>query len=210
MIVRTTKKSKTISIVFIDEIPWGILGNRILLRLLVSIDSEDSETKISEVQKGRLLEELEKLAWDRFLNFLTFRERSLWECEKYLQNLPLHFTIAEKLILLATDYNYISDERFTEIMVRSMCEYGKSKREIIGKLKQKRIDDFLINKYLEEYYIPQEQTILAENAKKALARYSQLSQKEQIEKVKNYLFRKGFSYSEIMDVLGRIGEKDIF
>ena len=198
MILRTTRKTKTISVVFIDEVGWGILANKVLQRLGISIENE---TNLPESQSERLLEELNNYAWNRFLKFLTYRERSLWECQQYLKELPLHKNIADKLIALANKYNYISDDRFAEILVRSMCEYGKSKRQIICKLKEKRIADNLMEKYIQEYYLDQEQSILAQNTQKALARYSRLPQKAQIEKVKTYLYQKGFSYSDIMNTL---------
>jgi len=202
MRITTTQKSKTFSFVQIDEVLWGILSNRVLLRLSVSIHTE---TALPDLQVNRLIEELEKYGWDRFMNFLTFRERSMWECTQYLRNLPLHQTISEKLISRAETYNYISDQRFAEIMTRSLCENGKSRLVISNKLREKRISPDLIEQYLAEYYYSQEDQILQENLEKALARYSRFPQKERIEKIKNYLYRKGFGYSNIMEVLAKNG-----
>lgn len=201
MIVRTIPKSKTISIVLIDEERWGILPNRVLLRLSLSTERE---IDASELQLEKLKEELEKYAWDRFLKFLAYRERSMWECNNFLNHLPLQNSISDKLIELALKYNYISDQRFAEVLVRSLCEYGKSKQEIVRKLKEKQIADELINKYLAEYYYTQEQKILAYNIKKALARYSRFPEKERKEKLKIYLFRKGFTYSDIVEALAKL------
>ncbi|MFO7897016.1 MAG: RecX family transcriptional regulator [Candidatus Cloacimonadales bacterium] len=201
MRVRTSQKSKTISFVVLDEAVWGILPNRMLLRLNIPLHSE---TELAELQANRLIEELEKQAWERFLKYLAYRERSLWECQQFLKNLPLHPSLIPKLIEQAEKYNYISDQRFAEIMTRSMCEYGKSKQEISNKLYEKRISPQLIEKYLNEYYYTQEEQILQDNLKKALARYSRFPQKERIEKLKNYLYRKGFSYSKIMTALAKM------
>ena len=62
----------------------------------------------------------------------------------------------------------------------------------------------VFNKYLAEYYYSQEDEILKDNLKKALARYSRFPEKERIEKLKNYLYRKGFSYSKIVDALAKM------
>ena len=204
MRVRTNQKSKTISFVEIDEAVWGILPNRMLLRLNISLQAP---AELSQQQAKRLIEEIEKHAWERFLKYLTYRERSLWECQQFLKNLPLHPSLVPKLIEQAEKYNYISDQRFAEIMTRSMCEYGKSKREISNKLHEKRISSNLIDQYLDEYYYSQEEQILQDNLKKALARYSRFPQKERIEKLKNYLYRKGFSYNKIMTALAKVEQE---
>ncbi len=201
MIAKTKPKSKRISFVEIDEIIWGILTNRVLLRLSIPLELP---TQISELQFQRLREEIEVYSRDRFLKFLAYRERSMWECTQFLKNLPLHSSLADKLIAEAVKYNYISDQRFAEIMTRSMCEYGKSKQEIVLKLREKRVSDDLIEQNLAEYYYSQEDEILKDSLKKALARYSRFPEKERIEKLKNYLYRKGFSYSKIMDALARM------
>jgi regulatory protein len=201
MIVKTKPKSKKNSFVEIDEVIWGILTNRVLLCLSISLELP---TQISELQFQRLIEEIENYSRNRFLKFLTYRERSMWECTQFLRNLPLHNLLAEKLMAEALGYNYISDQRFAEIMTRSMCEYGKSKQEIVQKLREKRISAELIEQNLAEYYYSQENDILQDNLKKALARYSRFPEKERIEKLKNYLYRKGFSYEKIMDSLSKM------
>ena len=81
---------------------------------------------------------------------------------------------------------------------------GKNKNilEIKNKLFEKQICEKVINETIEKVYSKEKQDeILTINVEKALLRYSKFPDEEKIEKILNYLTRRGFSYWEVKEKL---------
>lgn len=202
MKVRTKSKSKTIYTVLIDEEIWGILPKKILH--FFSLPSE-KEIRLSKEEIIKLLSEIEKYVWSKLLNYISFSERSVWQCKNYLEQLPLNECLVEKLADRAVAANYVNDQRFAELYVEHLINKSKNPREIKSKLLTKHIDDGIINEVILNYFTPEKQEeILNLNIMKALTRYSKYPEKEKKEKVLNYLTRRGFSYWEIKEKLDKI------
>ncbi len=199
MKVRTKSKSKTIYIIQADEEIWGILPEKILhfFSLLPG-----KEIKLSKEKSKELLIEIEKYAWNKLLNYLSYQERSVWECKNYLKQLPVKGNLLEKLVFKAIKANYVNDQRFAELYAEHLINKGKNPREIKSKLLTKQINENIINELILNYFTPEKQEeILNLNIMKALVRYSKFPKKEKKEKVLNYLTRRGFSYWEIKEKL---------
>ena len=170
MKVRTKNKSKTIYIVFIDEEIWGILPKKVLHFFSLATEKE---ARLSKEEIIKLLIEIEKYAWDKLLNYLSYQERSVWECKNYLKQLPVKENLTEKLVVEAIKANYVNDQRFAELYVEHLINKGKNPREIKSKLLTKHIDDGIINEVILNYFTPEKQEeILNLNIMKALTRYS--------------------------------------
>ena len=196
---RIKSKSKTIFLVFEDNKVWGILPEKVLHFFSLT---PGKNIELDEGLRSKLFKEIEKFAWEKLLNYITFQERSIWECENYLKKLPLEINMAEKLIKKAISLNFINDTRFTELMVESLLEKGKSSIETRNKLFQKHIEENIINDIISKYYTSENKIeILEKNLDKALKRYSRFPDKKKIEKTLNYLTRKGFSYWEVKEML---------
>lgn len=214
--MKLTKKSKTIVIINLDEENWGILPTKSLAFLHLSLYSEEpfqnfylDEIPLDETQQNRVLTEIEKYAWDRFLNYLSLRDHSTYECKTYLKTLYLHYSIIEKFIEKALGYNYLNEARFTELFVESYLDKGKSEIEIKNKLREKRVDPALINETLSLLNTPdKKEAVLMENFNKAVRRFSRFPEKERKKKIINYLYRKGFSYFEVKTKLDMELEDD--
>ncbi len=199
MKIRTKSKTKTIFIVYADNEIWGILSYKILQ--IFSIYPE-RETIITKEQSKELLLEIDKFAWDKLLNFLTFRERSCWEAKSYLKQLPLKNIICENLVTKAVSADFINDHRFTELYIEDLIEKSKNEKEIKQKLFEKHIPEVMINSMLSLLFTPQKkEKVLIKNIEKALARFVQYKGRERREKILNYLSRKGFSYGEVKEKL---------
>ena len=197
MKIKIKSKSKTISFVFADDEIWGILPDKIL-----HFFSLNSHTQIDlNLKKWReLKKEIEKFAWNKLLNFLSYQERSVGECKNYLKQIPLKTNLIEKLVQKAMSFNYINDSRFAELFVESLIGKNKNIREIKNKLFEKQIIEKIINETIAKVYSKEKQDeILAINVEKALMRFSKFSDKEKIEKTLNYLTRRGFSYWEVKE-----------
>lgn len=203
---RIKNKTKTIFVIQADNDIWGILPIKILhfFSLL-----PEKEVELSCENEAKLFSEIEKFAWDKLLNFLSFRERSIWECNNFLSQLPLKSEIAEKLISKAVSMNFVNDKRFAEIYTESLIIKGKSLTEIKNKLFVKHINKKIIDEVLKiQYSAEKKDEIIKENVKKTLSRYSRFSKKEKLEKCLNYLTRRGFSYWEVKENIEELMIKD--
>ncbi|MBL7148874.1 MAG: RecX family transcriptional regulator [Candidatus Cloacimonetes bacterium] len=199
MKIRIKSKTKTIFIVYADSEIWGILPLKILQIFSIY---PGKETIISKEQAKELLLEIEKFAWDKLLNFLTYRERSCGEAKSYLKQLPLKNSIYEKLVTKAISADFINDRRFTEFYIEDLIEKSKNEKEIKQKLFEKHIPEVMIKSMLLELFTPQKkEEVLIKNIEKALARFIRYKGRERKEKILNYLSRKGFSYGEVKEKL---------
>ncbi|NQV19173.1 MAG: RecX family transcriptional regulator [Armatimonadetes bacterium] len=199
MKIKIKNKSKTISFVFANDEIWGILPDKILH--FFSLNSQ-THIELDPKRWRELQHEIEKFVWDKLLNFLSYRERSVGECKNYLEQLPLETNLMEKLVQKAISFNYVNNSRFAELFVESLIGKNKNVLEIKNKLFEKQITEKIINETITKIYSKEKQDeILTTNVKKALLRYSKFSDEEKIEKTLNYLTRRGFSYWEVKEKL---------
>ncbi len=199
MKIKIKDKSKTISFVFANDEIWGILPKKILH--FFSLNSQ-TQIELNNKKWRELQQEIEKFAWDKLLNFLSYQERSVGECKNYLERLPLETNLIEKLAQKAISFNYVDDSRFAVLFVESLIGKNKNVLEIKNKLFEKQIKEKIICETIEKVYSKEKQDeILTINVKKALLRYSKFPDEEKIEKTLTYLTRRGFSYWEVKDKL---------
>ncbi|MBI9030920.1 RecX family transcriptional regulator [bacterium] len=187
--------SKALLEVYIDERVWGVLPKKLLKPFLTLKEIDNEEFK-------ELRQLLFYYSRDRLFTYLAKQEHSEHESRKYLQKLKVHKSIREDVIEFCLDKSFISDARLTELYVRSMIELGKSKTEIIFKMKTKGVSPDLIDKELELQYDKQAKlTIIHENITKAIKIYSNRGSKDVYNKCCSYMMRKGFFYAEFSDIL---------
>ena len=98
---------------------------------------------------------------------------------------------------------YVNDERYAEIKIRSYLSVGKSPRYILGKLKEKGIDEDLADKLLnEQEYNPFESALkLAKKKKIGPFCEDEKLRKERRNKDMGVLIRAGFDYDVVLKVL---------
>lgn len=200
MIVKTRKRTKTTSLVTVHNKMWGILPNKVLY---FYSDNSITEFEISEEDSRKMLDEIKEFSWNKLLNYLSYRERSQDECRNYLrQKAYLKENLQVELIDKAISLNYINDKRFTELYIDDMIKKGRSKNEMVSKLRNKKIANKLIEDIIPQKLTPKTmENILNLNLAKVQKRYANLSKKKKKEKILNYLTRKGFSYWEVKQKL---------
>jgi regulatory protein len=141
-------------------------------------------------------------AFDRAMNYLTYRDRTEAEIVEYLQKKNYsEREIAEGLALLIR-YGYIDDERY----IKNTCElnkitkyYGKKRlaQELIQKgIPKSKIEDINLY-YSEEEEIDCCQKLLEE----ALKRYRHEEPAKRFRKVVNWMMRRGYSYDLVHSLL---------
>ncbi len=195
MKIKLKNKTKTVFTVYIENEIWGTLPGRVLRFFSIFPDRENI---LPDEKKNELIQEIEKYHWNKLLNFLTYRERSVWECRNYLQQQQLSSPSIEKLLKKAMEKNFVNDKRFAEMYVQDLISKDRNEKQIRSKLMEKHIPQNLLETVISEQITSEQKSdILDANYKKAVSRFSCLPEEKRKEKILNYLTRKGFSYWEI-------------
>ena len=200
MKLKTIKRTKTTSIVLADEEFWGILPNKILH----FYSKNQSETfELTDGEADKLLKDIKRISWNKLLDYLAYRERSLGECKTFLsQKLFLKKELQPELLDKAVSSNFINDTRFAEMLTEELIRNSKSKVEIKNKLYGKKIDEKIITQIIQEKFNSEtSEEILNVNISKAQRRFSNIAEDKRKEKILNYLTRKGFTYWEVKEKL---------
>ena len=202
MKLKTIKRTKTTSIVLANDEYWGILPDKILH---FYCKEKLDYFELSDEEAGKLLEEINKQSWNKLLDYLAYRERSLGECSEFLsKKIFLKKELQSSLLEKAVSLNFINDTRFAEMLTDDLIRNTKSKVEIKNNLYAKRINENIISNILQKKFDSKiADEVLEANLNKARRRFSNLKKNERNEKILNYLTRKGFAYWEVKEKLGR-------
>ncbi len=113
------------------------------------------------------------------------------------------YTWVENLLDDFVRFKYIDDERFAEIKVRGYLAAGKSVRYIVGKLREKGVEEDLVMKLLSEQDYDPIASALKLVQKKKIGPYSVTPEirKERRSKDLAILMRAGFDYDVSIKVL---------
>ena len=137
------------------------------------------------------------------LSFATYALRTEKQVKLKLRDSGFGELIIKKVIDFLKDFNYLSDEVFTENFIKAKINrkyygYLRLKRE----LSDKGINEHIINSYLPKFYT---QDIALETARKSAERklrsISFREEKKKKTQVKDHLFRQGFSLDLIQVIL---------
>ena len=203
--INLKNKSKTIYIISINDKACGTLPVK---DLRAFVDCTILQQDISEDNLLLLKEQIEKYSWSKFLDYLSYRERSTRECKLFLKSINLDDVLIEDFITRVKKLKYLDDNRFAELYVESLLDKGKSKQEIRNKLREKGVNSGEVLNLLDEMYDNCKQDILKKEIEKALRRYASLSDKIKKDKIIAYFYRRGFSYHEVMEQMKIEGDID--
>ena len=180
--------------VILDNHCWGVLSDRTLLPLFPI----PYEGEIDEPSAAELIAALESQARARLLKYLAEREHSSTQCRDLLARKHLHPSLSKKIIADYENKKYIDDTRFTNLLITSLIERGKSKPQIVGKLIELKLPETLWRGILNELYKPEVSLeSLQEMVLKLRLRYAELPLAKQRDKIYSSLARKGFDFDLI-------------
>lgn len=99
--------------------------------------------------------------------------------------------------------NYVNDDRFAEFKIKSYINSGKSQRYIQGKLKQKGIDENVVENILEEQEYQPFEVALKFAKKKKIGPFRQNEEQRVEYKQKDMmkLVQAGFDYETVSEVM---------
>ncbi len=90
-------------------------------------------------------------AYQRCIYLLVRREYSQLELRQKLSQLEIDTDVIEQCLKRLLEENYQSDERFTEMFCRTRISQRHGKQKIRYELKQKGIEENLIDSVMSEY-----------------------------------------------------------
>ncbi len=181
--------------VFVDEKYSFSLSEKALLDSgLVSGQQLSTE----QIDHYKQLSSDDKL-YNRALNYVALRPRSIWEVEFYLKRKDSPAPLIEQITNKLLELGLLNDEKFADMFVHDRALLRPtSKRKLIMELRKKHIAEEVIQRTLEEQPTDELSMLRAIVAKKR-----QLSKfKDDDLKLMQFLARQGFGYSDIKQVLG--------
>lgn len=151
-------------------------------------------------QKERLIKNAEKLrqkTFDRAVNLLTYKPRSIKELrERLLEKDWTNEQIVDEVIEKLKAYNYLNDAQFAKSFAASQIRQKPiGKRILKQKLAMKKLDKETVEEALEKVLseTPEEE-IIERAIEKRLRLKGKPETREDAKKFYDYLLRQGFSY----------------
>lgn len=149
---------------------------------------------------------MNKEALHKLQKYCAYQERCHFEVEKKIKSYGVYGLEMQEIILELMRENYLNEDRFVEVYVRSKISQKKwGSYKIRQELKKKRVVEKLIDKYLHVY----EGEVMDENAKNLALKYirerdfSLKNIKEKM-KLKRFLQQKGYSQQVISNLMSEI------
>ncbi|KXS50196.1 regulatory protein RecX [Halanaerobium congolense] len=139
-------------------------------------------------------------ARNKAFKLLSYRERTIKEIEDRLRKKDFEEEIIKAVVDFLLEKDYLNEERFAEMWIRSRKKHHPRGRKLIYKeLKNKGVNQRIINNALNQYLSNQEELEMAEYLKDKWLR-RRTEEDSSSYKLKNYLANKGFSYDLIYQV----------
>ena len=184
--------------IFIDGKYSLSLSESGLLSAGIKLRQELSEAELAQLQTAAI----EDKGVYRVLDLISRRPRSEGEIRDYLKRKKYIEEEIEKILNALSVKGYIDDEDFARRWVQNRRLLKSiSKRKLQLELRQKRINDEIIQAVLAEDEASEVETIKELVAKKRTsARY------QDPQKLMQFLSRQGFNYSDIKQALGELEE----
>ncbi|MDH5506458.1 MAG: RecX family transcriptional regulator [Anaerolineae bacterium] len=196
--LKAQKRNKQRVSVYLDgEYAFGL--SRIVAAWL-QVGQELDEQKINELQQ----EDGSEVAYQRALNFLSYRPRSEHEV---IANLRKHETSQEDIDIVLGKLrrsNLVNDSDFAKLWVENRSEFRPRGRFALRvELRQKGVADDTIEAAIENI---EEETLAYRAADKKAGKLKDLPWLDFRKKMSGFLSRRGFSYGIISSVVPRVWE----
>ena len=150
-------------------------------------------------------EETVRKARTIILRWLSYRSRSLWEAERYLEKKGVLKPVAKIILTEMQEYRYLDDERFTEEVMQSCRHRGFGPYRARAILTERGVAPELILSRLGHYFNPeQDQARAAALVEKRTAHECGAREEKWLRRQVSYLKGRGFEQAVIMKALRQI------
>lgn len=169
-------------------IKYGIFKNK-------KFTKEEIENIIIDDQKNKIL--------NIALFYLSFRNRTVFEVYSYLRKKDYSEQLVLSIIDRLKDLEYLNDRSFSLELIDYYIRINKGPKVIIEKLKQKGIDELIINETMVLYDDETVKNVIQTIIEKNINNNIQEPIKKQKQKLYNKLLRDGFSGSLILSMINQ-------
>jgi regulatory protein len=180
--------------VFLDDKYGFSLSDTALLESKLVAGQDLNEDKVREFKQ---LSSDDKL-YNAILRYVAIRPRTQWEIETYLKRKKASPALSTTILNKLSVNELLDDERFARAWVKDrQLLRPTSRRKLILELRQKHVNNEIIQKVMAEFEPTDEQSALAAMvaSKRRQAKYQDDT------KLMQYLARQGFGYGDIKAAL---------
>lgn len=164
-----------------------------LLATGLRINQEFTDDELAELRAKAVIDK----GYDSALNLISRRPRSEWELRDYLKRKDYDPDASQEIINKLHDRGHINDEDFARRWVENRrLLKATSQRRLKQELRQKRIDDDII-----EQVLAADETDEVELLKELIERKRQQTKYQDELKLMQFLARQGFGYDKIKQAL---------
>ena len=167
------------------------------------IEIKDEDRVIKDLEKSR------QRTFDRAVNLLTYKPRSIKELrERLLEKDWTNSAIVEEVIVKLETYGYLNDAQFAKDFASSKLRQKPiGKRVLKQKLAQKKLDKETVEDAIEKAFeeTPEEE-IIDRAIEKRLRLKGKPIEREDVKKFYDFLLRQGFSYDLVRDKMREIAK----
>lgn len=203
--ITTQKKNKDRYNIFIkDEYAFSV-DEDVLIKYELRKGLDLSEELISEIQAE---DDLQK-AYNKVINYLSYRMRSEKEVRSYLHQEEITQTQVDRIVGRLKKSKLIDDLQFAEMFVRSrMNTSSKGPGLIRQELQEKGIQDEFIQEALEQFERDVQEEKALKLVQKRLRRRRKDSFQKQLDQARAALLRNGYPSSVINTVMDQVGSRE--
>jgi len=157
-----------------------------------------SPQKITDLQQKDQFEN----AYQRALNFLSFRIRSEKEIQQNLQKYEVSEDVIDDVLEKLRSVSLLDDQEFAKQWIENRIQFRpRGKRALSSELFQKGLSGQIIEDALSDL---DEEGLAFDCARQKISKFKDLEQKKFQEKLSSYLNRRGFPYSIINQVVSTL------
>lgn len=180
--------------IFLEEKFAFSVDETVLVRYQLTKGKELDQWTIEEMN----FEDEIRKAFNKSLDFLSFRMRSENEVRQKLKDKEFGEAVIDEAIKKLYELNFLDDRAFSEALMRTQMRSSKKGPKAIQQDMQKKGIDKQVQKDVLASYSEEEQVELAKDLAEKIADKEKTKTPRQIEqKISDTLLRKGYSYSVI-------------
>ncbi|MFW6001506.1 MAG: regulatory protein RecX [Halanaerobium sp.] len=139
-------------------------------------------------------------ARNKAFHLLSYRERTVKEMRDRLKKKDFSAEVIDRVIAFLLEKDYLNEERFAEMWIRSRINHHPRGRKLIYKeLSDKGLESGIIDSALNEHLSRKKELEMAEYLMEKWLRRRK-DEDSSSYKLKNYLARKGFNYDLIYEI----------
>lgn len=191
------QKNKSRVNVYLDNVFVCGMELSTIMKNRLKVGSEITQAKLTELQTES---ELDK-ALEKAFSLVERKKYTKIELFKKLKEKGYLPEVSEVVIKKLEEYGYVDDTNYAESYIRANSL--KSKKEIEYNLKQKGVSEHTIKEIIDSSGIDEHETI--KTLANKFMKYKE-NTKENRTKLMSYLYRKGFGFSAVEQVVREYGD----